>query len=590
MFQKELFSLKKELENIIEYRTKGATIRSKSQWYNEGEKSSSYFLNLEKKHYKQETISQLKINDTFFVTTNRDILSECTAFYRKLYTSKNSDSLQSTLFSKIISASLTSEEQTFFEGTLTQKESFEALKNMEADKTPDTDGLPVEFYKVFWSDISSYLISALNNGFDSCRLSVTQRRGVIELSPKKDAELYFIKNWRPITLLNTDYKIAAKSIESNRIELILPNIINHDQTGFLKDRFIGENIRLIDCIIQYATEKNIPCLLLFIDFEKAFNLEWSFIHDTLRSYGFGVSLLNWVKSLYSRTESCILNNLWASNFFEIQRGVRQGCPLSPYLFILSAETLATGINIINIKGIYANGMKIKLSQYADDTTLILDKSHESLLSSHAMLEDFSKVSDLRLNDKKTEALWIGASIGNDKIQLFGKELKWPNDKVKSLGLWISTDRELSASLNYNEKLEKVKEILRCWKYRRLTLIGKITVIKCLVVSQLVYLLSPLCSNYKVLAEINDLLYTFLRNGKGDKIKRRVMINDLGAAGQNMIDISSFNKSLKTTWIKKYLDNNDKGNWKIFFDVDLKKYGCQSFFFPTTSMLETPHRQ
>ena len=85
----------------------------------------------------------------------------------------------------------------------------------------------------------------------------------------------------------------------------------------------------------------------------------------------------------------------------------------------------------------------------------------------------------------------------------------------------------------------LKEILRCWKYRRLALRGKVTVIKSLVVSQLVYLLSPLCSNYKVLVEINDLLYTFLWNGKGDKIKRRVIINDLGAGGLKMIDISSF---------------------------------------------------
>ena len=104
----------------------------------------------------------------------------------------------------------------------------------------------------------------------------------------------------------------------NRIKLILPNLINHDQTGFLKDRFIGENIRLIDGIIQYATEKNISGLLLFIDFEKAFDsLEWSFLHDTLRPYGFGVLLNNWVKTLYSHTESCILNNGWTSNFFEI---------------------------------------------------------------------------------------------------------------------------------------------------------------------------------------------------------------------------------------------------------------------------------
>ena len=236
---------------------------------------------------------------------------------------------------------------------------------------------------------------------------MTQRRGVIKLIPKKDAELYFIKNWRPITLLNTDYKLAAKSI-ANRIQLILPNLINHDQTGFLKGRFIGENIKLIDCIFQYATEKNIPGLLLFIDFEKAFDsLEWSFIHDTLRSHNFGASLINWVKTLYSHTESCILNNGWASNLFEIQRGVRQGCPLSPYLFVLSAEVLATAIReTTNIKGISVNNVEIKLSQYADDTTLILDGSRESLISSLAMLDEFSKVSGLRLNDKKTEALWI----------------------------------------------------------------------------------------------------------------------------------------------------------------------------------------
>ena len=282
-----IFTLKKELETM--YRTKGAIIRSKSQWYNEGEKNSAYFLNLEKRHCKQGAISQLKINDTEFVTTDRDILSECTTFYKNLYTSKKSDSFQSTLFSELSSASLTNEEQTLCEGPLTQTECLEALKKMESDKTPGTDGLPAEFYKVFWKDISSFLISALNYAFDSGCLSVTQRRGVIKLIPKKDAELYFIKNWRPITLLNTDYKIAAKSI-ANRIKLVLTNLINHDQTGFLKGRFIGENIRLIDCIIQYATEKNIPGLLLFIDFEKAFDsLEWSFIHDTLRSCGFGAT-------------------------------------------------------------------------------------------------------------------------------------------------------------------------------------------------------------------------------------------------------------------------------------------------------------
>ena len=113
-------------------------------------------------------------------------------FNKNLYTSKSPDSIQSTLLSEMNSTSLTNEEQTLCEGSLTQKECFEALKKMESDKTPGTDGLPAEFYKVFWKDISSLLISALNYAFDSGCLSVTQRRGVMKLIPKKDAELYFI--------------------------------------------------------------------------------------------------------------------------------------------------------------------------------------------------------------------------------------------------------------------------------------------------------------------------------------------------------------------------------------------------------------
>ena len=200
------------------------------------------------------------------------------AFYKNLYTSKTSDCTESSKFFQVNTTSLTKDEQTVCEGLSTAKECVEALKGMHSDKTPGTDGLPAEFYKVFWKDISLFLISALNYAFESGNLSVTQRRGVIKLIPKKDAELYFIKNWRPITLLNTDYKIAAKAI-ANRIKLVLPSLINHDQSGFLKGRFIGENIRLIHCVIQYATETSIPGLLLFIDFEKAFDsLDWSSFH------------------------------------------------------------------------------------------------------------------------------------------------------------------------------------------------------------------------------------------------------------------------------------------------------------------------
>ena len=151
-------------------------------------------------------------------------------------------------------------------------------------------------------------------------------------------------------------------------------------------------------------------LLLFLDFEKAFDtLEWPFICKTVQYFGFGPSLLNWLKVLYCDSQSCILNNGWRSNFFELTRGVRQGCPLSPYLFILSVEALANTIRQKKeIRGITVTGKEIKLSQYVDDTTLILDGSEESLLESLKIIEHFGNISGLRLNDKKTDALWIGA--------------------------------------------------------------------------------------------------------------------------------------------------------------------------------------
>ena len=112
----------------------------------------------------------------------------------------------------------------------------------------------MEFYKVFWNGISDCLLNAINFAYAEGKFSISQRRGIIKLIPKKDSEPYFVKNWRSITLLICDYKIAAKAI-ANRFQNVLPKIINSDQTGFLKGRYIGENIRL----------------LLFLDFEKAFD-------------------------------------------------------------------------------------------------------------------------------------------------------------------------------------------------------------------------------------------------------------------------------------------------------------------------------
>ena len=239
LLQSKLDNLRSEMEVIIEYRTWDAMLRSRNRWHNEGEKNTKYFLNLEKRHYRQGTISRLKKSENDFATTDKEILHECESFFKDLYSSKmKTDSIlpETDFFFSENDTVLSNEERDSIEGLLTELECLNALKDMEPDKSPGTDGLPSEFYQFFCSDVSKPLLEALNYDFEIGQLSISQKRGIINL-PRKSEELYYIKNWRPLTLLNCDYKIATKAI-ANRLKTHLHKLINNDHTGFLKGRFI----------------------------------------------------------------------------------------------------------------------------------------------------------------------------------------------------------------------------------------------------------------------------------------------------------------------------------------------------------------
>ena len=185
-------------------------------------------------------------------------------------------------------------------------------------------------------------------------------------------------------------------------------------------------------------------------------------------------------------------------------------PLSPYIFILCADVLANKIRKNkDIEGITVCGNEINISHYAEDTTMILDGSKKSFTFALLDLELFGEISGLRLSSKKTEILWIGACVGRQDKLCPEKDFKWVADKLKALGVWISSDPMVSMEATYNEKLLKVRNSLSCWEYRRLSLLGKIVVLKSLIASQLVYILSPLQTKHAALDEINKMFYDFL---------------------------------------------------------------------------------
>ena len=248
------------------------------------------------------------------------------------------------------------------EGKLGYSECFSVLGTFPKNKTPGNDGLTIEFYLAFWPLFRRLLVDSLNYAFEFGELSNSQKQAVlITLIEKKRKDKRMIRNWRPISLINVDAKIASKTL-AKRLEKVLPEIIHSNQNVFVKGRSIFDAIRTIDDLMEYTKGKDLPGILVAIDFEKAFDmLNLNFLMRTLHKFNFGPSFIQWIRTLYKNVKSCVMNNGFTTGPFTLSRGVCQDDPLSLYLFIIALETLTIKIrNEDSIKGFKIGGETTKL--------------------------------------------------------------------------------------------------------------------------------------------------------------------------------------------------------------------------------------
>lgn len=205
--------------------------------------------------------------------------------------------------------------------------------------------------------------------------------------------------------------------------------------------------------------------------------------------GFGKNIISWVKILNTNFKAAILQCGHLSDQFDIQRGCRQGDPIAPYLFLLCAEILAILIKQnTNIKGIIVNGKEHKITQYADDTTLTLDGSPESLFHSLDTLEFFSKFSGLKINSSKTKVVWIGSRKFSDQVFHHTRwKLNWGCTTFNLLGIEFCVELDKITELNYNIQLPKILSLIQQWNRRVLTPVGRVTVAKTLILPKLNHL-------------------------------------------------------------------------------------------------------
>ena len=227
-----LQSKKKEFEDIQEEEVRGIMIRTKAKWMSEGERNSKYFMNLEKRNFQQKCIRRLQ-TDKGIITEEKHILNEERLFYKNLYSSKGitSDSLK--FVDNLHIPRISSSQNDILTKDITEEECFSVICTFPSGKTPGTDGLPAEFYRTFWPELKSLLCSVFKECYKKNILSPSMRRGIITLLPKKGKDQLFLKNWRPITLLNTDYKILSKVLAFRIKKYCLPSYMKISQDSLV---------------------------------------------------------------------------------------------------------------------------------------------------------------------------------------------------------------------------------------------------------------------------------------------------------------------------------------------------------------------
>ena len=323
----------------------GSRIRARVRWAEEGESSTKYFFRLEKKNCTESWISAMQNSDGLIVADMPGICQSWVSFYSDLFSACPTDpSVQTELLSHL-TFSVPPSQVSLCEGHLTVAEVHHALLGMALGKSPGSDGLLVEFYLAFWDVLGADLVEVFNASFDYGLLPLSQRGALISLIFKKGDRLLH-KNWRPISLLMVDYKLCARAL-AGRLLRVIHHVVAPDQRCGVPHRFIGENVALLHDVVHYANESDLPVAVLSLDQEKAFDrVDWPFLLATLRRMGFGPSYIRWVKLLYTDIRSSIIINGYTSRYFKLSRGVRQGCPLSPPLYVLSMEVLAVNIGLI----------------------------------------------------------------------------------------------------------------------------------------------------------------------------------------------------------------------------------------------------
>lgn len=357
--------------------------------------------------------------------------------------------------------------------TMTEIET--ALKDMDTSSAPGPDGLPAVFYKKMWGHIKDVVLEMFSNLHSGVFNMSRMNYGLITLIPKLK-EANNIKQYRPICLLNVDYKWFTKVL-TMRLAKHADKIISPVQTTFIPGRFILEGIVMLHEVLHHLRVHRRQGIILKLDFEKAYDkVQWGFMMEVLEKKNFPVKWIGWMKQVIEGRRVGIIVIGQPGNFFRTYKGLRQGDPLSPLLFNLVGDTLSMMLDKAKgsglIRGLVPDLIEGGLThlQYADDTILFLDIDEESICNTKFLLYCFEALSGLKINYQKSEIFVLEATIERQReiADLFNCNIgAFP---MKYLGVML--DRYYMSSADFAYVYQKVEKRVPTWQSCLLSYGGK----------------------------------------------------------------------------------------------------------------------
>jgi hypothetical protein len=546
--------------------------RARVKWLREGDANSAYFHACLKARGSRNFINALRV-DGRWVESPSEVRREVVSYFTSQFHS--SFWLRPRLYD-ISFPSITIEDNLQLSRLFSLDEVESIVKECDGNKSPGPDGFNFSFIKSFWYLLKDEVKIMFDQFHSNSALPKSFSSYFVTLIPKVKSP-FGLNEYRPISLVGCLYKLVAKVLVA-RLAPVMNAIVAPTQSAFLKGRLLVDGVLVINEVVDLAKKSGKNCLIFKVDFQKAYDsVEWSFLDYMLGRFGFCDKWREWIRACVFAGSMSVFVNGSATEEINIQRGLKQGDPLAPFLFLLVAEGLGglmkKAVEQNSFKGfeVGRNGVVVSHLQYADDTLCIGEATIENLWILKAILRSFEIVSGLKVNFSKSCVM--GVNVSNDFIRLASVFLNCKVGSVpfKYLGLPVGANPRRAST--WEPLLETLRQRLGRWGNKYVSLGGRIVPLNAVLNAIPIFYLSFLKIPLLVWKKVRRIQREFLWGCKGGRariswVKWDVVCKPKKLGGLGVRDIRAVNISLLAKWRWRLLED-DNAMWKR---VLRSKYG------------------